>query len=565
MDGVTLKVEMQTGTSKVIIGEFGGPQFRLSVGDTLENIVSHEIKELGQHVLACTVSYRSLPGQVHPGNGEPGHDYPSQSFRKFYKFAVTNPLSVKTKVHTPRSPSALLSREERDRVFLEVHIQNMTQDALWFERIHFECAEGWTAQDANVVVSQQDHKPESIFTITSELMQPQDMRQYIYILSPSQLPRFPVDHPPGAVMPLGRLDISWRSSFGEPGRLLTSTLSRRIPLVQAQPPQLPASALPPHLQRGSTVGSPRPRSPQLPQERPSTPPAPYRPASPFRGRTIGGPISPRPQSPGPSSAPAVTSVNQPIPLMPHATDIEVDLVVRSLPRDSIRLEVPFRIACTITVSCTIPALRAQQERAISLIIQHIQPSAPVPKPVVIPEIFSPRLPSSGFSTPRSPATQSKVNLDYVSIERKLMESPKPIYPGARAVDVDETANDLLLPPPIVDPVADGKSPGSRAIVFLGPSAIFLPTLRLRLPEVVVEDQSNDAANTDESLRVQTSQDFDLSYLPLLEGFSRVGGIRILLQNDRWEERGQHHDDSKDVKTVSELRILSDIAEIWVQT
>lgn len=53
-------------------------------------------------------------------------------------------------------------------------------------------------------------------------MHPQDMRQYIYILSPTVVPSFPAAHPPGSVIPLGRLDISWRSSFGEPGRLLTS-------------------------------------------------------------------------------------------------------------------------------------------------------------------------------------------------------------------------------------------------------------------------------------------------------------------------------------------------------
>ena len=134
-------------------------------------------------------------------------------------FKVANPLSVKTKVHLPRSPSALLSSDEREKVFLEVHIQNLTQDALWFQRIGFECADGWDVEDVNTATSDSQ---DGLFTGDNALMHPQDMRQYIYILAPKELPDFPITHAPGDVISLGRLDIAWRSSFGEPGRLLTS-------------------------------------------------------------------------------------------------------------------------------------------------------------------------------------------------------------------------------------------------------------------------------------------------------------------------------------------------------
>lgn len=150
---------------------------------------------------------------------------------------VTNPLSVKTKVHTPKSPSALLHPLEREKVFLEVHIQNMTQETMWFDRMEFECAEGWRALDANrlPVPDPSDdvgaHASQHLFSGSMALMQPQAIRQYIYILSPTSVATFPITHPPGAVIPLGRLDISWHSKFGEPGRLLTSVrvTSRRLP------------------------------------------------------------------------------------------------------------------------------------------------------------------------------------------------------------------------------------------------------------------------------------------------------------------------------------------------
>ena len=136
---------------------------------------------------------------------------------------MTNPLSVKTKVHLPRSPSALLSKNEREKVFLEVHIQNLTQDALWFQRIGFECADGWDVEDINTVGGDSQ---DALFLDDNALMQPQDMRQYIYILSPKVLLDIPITHAPGSVISLGRLDIAWRSSFGEPGRLLTSVSGR---------------------------------------------------------------------------------------------------------------------------------------------------------------------------------------------------------------------------------------------------------------------------------------------------------------------------------------------------
>jgi len=118
----------------------------------------------------------------------------------------------------PRSPSALLSAEERTKVFLEVHIQNLTSEPMWFERMIFEPAPGWRVQDANLLPDSQ----ESLFSGAMAMMQPQDTRQYVYILNETDPSNIPVQHAPGTILPLGRLDISWRSSFGEPGRLLTS-------------------------------------------------------------------------------------------------------------------------------------------------------------------------------------------------------------------------------------------------------------------------------------------------------------------------------------------------------
>jgi len=89
IEAVTIRVDMQTVTSKILLAEFGGSEYKLAAGGTLENVVNHEIKELGQHVLACTVTYR-LPSGTRsvPGPAEDANDPTLQTFRKFYKFAV---------------------------------------------------------------------------------------------------------------------------------------------------------------------------------------------------------------------------------------------------------------------------------------------------------------------------------------------------------------------------------------------------------------------------------------------------------------------------------------------
>jgi hypothetical protein len=123
---------------------------------------------------------------------------------------VTNPLSVKTKIQAAKSPNAQLTASEREKVFLEVHIQNLTQKPMTFQRVLFECVDGWTVEDVNGDIY-----------VGSAATPAQEVRQYLYILT-SHVAKNKKAPAPGSVIPLGRLDISWTTTFGEPGRLLTS-------------------------------------------------------------------------------------------------------------------------------------------------------------------------------------------------------------------------------------------------------------------------------------------------------------------------------------------------------
>ncbi|KAF9459348.1 hypothetical protein BDZ94DRAFT_1291642 [Collybia nuda] len=556
IDSVSMKVEMQTTTSKIMLAEVGGPEHKLLVGDTMEHIITHEIKELGQHVLACSVTYKLPSNARSPNlpNGDIESNNGLQTVRKFYKFAVTNPLSVKTKVHTPRSPTALMLPAERDKIFLEVHIQNLTQESIHFERMKFECVEGWEVIDTNFDAM---NELVSLFSGSTALMQPQDTRQYIYILSPKSVSLVPIAYAPGSVIPLGRLDIAWKSPFGEPGRLLTSILSRRIPLPPASV-QSPPSALPSYLKR-SLIGTPpsRPQSPHAIPSRPGTPP-PLRPDSPPRNRSSSvGPA--RPQSPFQvqSSASAAQA------------PIEVNLIIRANPPTPIKLLKPFTIPFSIVLSVPSPPGK-RQRRVARVAIQHIQllckgSLAPPPFPPQPEGAFSPRLPSSGFSTPSSNAPPT---FNYALAHQKiLMASPRQAHKEILEQDRGEFDNDnMALPPPVFNSnqFDAGRAPRPSSNKFIGSSMVLLPPVELIPAGQVTHDYT-----IEPSSKLYAVQNFDLSYLPTQTGYTVVGGLRVLLLDDKILDEDELWDDSSTVdpdRASVRARVLQElevIAEVWV--
>ncbi|KAI0005858.1 hypothetical protein BJV74DRAFT_800409 [Russula compacta] len=603
VDGVRLRVEMQTATNKVLLAEIGGPTLSLVAGDTLEATVHHEIKELGQHVLACIVSYRLPPGARKPASSAtttvvPGTDTADdtglQSFRKFYRFTVTNPLSVKTKVHVPRSPSALLSIEERTKVFLEVHVQNLSSDPMWFERMVFEPAPTWHVQDANLLPNSQ----ESLFSGTMAMMQPRDTRQYIYILDEINPPAIPVQHAPGTILPLGRLDISWRSSFGEPGRLLTSMLSRRIPLPPNQPPirppqqqqqsHQPASALPLHLQRSSNVTDYSSQPPSRPSTPPIGAPTPYRSSSPFRNRPTSVPT--RPHSPVTSTATLGNLIHDSHQGSAPATDpLDVDLVVRSIPRDTFHAGKPFSVACTLGVTASV---RDGQQRTLSLAVQHVQPSSvspttpetappPVPMtpttPTMISSATTSRLASAVASAmASSPAPRAPLGL----LDGPLVGSPRATQHAEQ--EDDSTSPRLRVPPPEPMPGNEARYEKLRgATRFLGASTLLVPPMILArtVPESSSPPGSGggvrdgDRGNATSSLSSPTATvtikeerfwDFEMEYAPLRTGFVPVGGLRVLLLEDRVGGAEEAYLEKRAGAPVV-LKEWDVIGEIWVRS
>jgi len=373
-------------------------------------------------------------------------------------------------------------------------VQNLTQNPIWFEKMVFDCTESWTVEDVNFL-----QPGVNIFSDSNALMQPQDMRQYMYVLRPVSPSPMPPNYPAGQAIPLGRLDLSWRSSFGEPGRLLTSMLTRRIPL----PAQPPVSAVPPYLKRGTVASVP---------SRPSSP-AQSRPSSPFRPRqnsTAASPLTP-------------TQANLPSTLS-FASDLQVEVILRDTPTTSIRQHTSISIPFTLVITALRP-------RTLSLVVQHVEPTAllRLPPPATPAHIPNDSLSNPAYST-LSPA-QDKFNYALAQ-EKQLVMSPKSDHADLSG-DLSAKPK-VILPPPTSD---SPNLPSTHDIAFNGASAKFFPPL-------------------DVTSGIPTMYDFELSYIPLKSGLVRVGGLRVLLMEDSYEEPG--------ARSTAQILWRSDVVtELWV--
>jgi hypothetical protein len=164
--------------------------------------------------------------------------------RQYFKFQVQKPLSVTTKLHfTDKS------------IFLENQIQNITKQPLYLSLIKFESAAHYQRDDLSDVSGCDSHDArgrdgsqgegggaERIYGVEAHLG-PGDVRQYLYKLTPKSGVFDPHEK---KMEDLGRLEMSWKTSMGEPGRLhsLVNLLQWKLPpkqLVCLTPSRVPHS------------------------------------------------------------------------------------------------------------------------------------------------------------------------------------------------------------------------------------------------------------------------------------------------------------------------------------
>jgi len=208
---VSVKIELQTATQKFTISD-QKTMSMMKTGDTIDIVMHHEVKEMGKHMLICTLSY-SVPNSA---TTDP------VVLERFFKFQVKKPLDVKTKLYNAES----------DEVFLEAQVQNITSSAICLEKVDLEPSAAFTCVPMNTFdessilrraklnIPDIDLRPKW----PNIMLDVESSHQFLYRLIPKmEFARSSTN--------IGKMDIVWRTTMGDRGRLQTSQLQRQPPLL----------------------------------------------------------------------------------------------------------------------------------------------------------------------------------------------------------------------------------------------------------------------------------------------------------------------------------------------
>ncbi|UNI20095.1 hypothetical protein JDV02_006220 [Purpureocillium takamizusanense] len=198
----------------------------LEPAGTLQKVVSFDLKEEGNHVLAVTVSYY----EATETSGR------TRTFRKLYQFICKASLIVRTKVGA--LPTSLHKQGEQtdggggggQRWVLEAQLENCSEDVVQLEKVAMELEDGFRYKDCNWE-SSGSAKP---------VLQPGEVEQVCFLVEQQQQVDKAADNgkaedgeqprPRGADgrVTFGVLGIGWRGEMGNRGFLSTGRLGARV-------------------------------------------------------------------------------------------------------------------------------------------------------------------------------------------------------------------------------------------------------------------------------------------------------------------------------------------------
>ncbi|KAI7751685.1 hypothetical protein M8C21_026204 [Ambrosia artemisiifolia] len=202
---IIIKAEIQTERQRILLLDTTKtPVETIRAGGRYDFIVEHDVKELGAHTLVCTAQY---------SDGDAERKYLPQ----YFKFVVSNPLSVRTKV-----------RVVKETTYLEACLENNTKSNLYMDQVDFEPTSNWSA----TLLKPDNHHSEKTVS-TREIFKPPiliksggGIHNYLYQLKSLLDASAPTKFEGSNV--LGKLQITWRTNLGEPGRLQTQQITGNI-------------------------------------------------------------------------------------------------------------------------------------------------------------------------------------------------------------------------------------------------------------------------------------------------------------------------------------------------
>lgn len=210
LTSVHTKIELQTSTQRTLLHSDDPNATNTTIDSTtlcpnnaITYKVGEDIREVGVHVLVCTVAY------INTVTGD------KKFARKFFKFTVVNPLALRTKV----TPIRFL-----DTFILEAQIHNVSGETFILEVVDFDPIPPVTLLDHSDKGMLEKRFDSLVVTDKSISLEHDQVYEYAFQFSLPPPTRTTTDSNSNTIM-IGRLDIQWRSGSGESGRLQTGTLS----------------------------------------------------------------------------------------------------------------------------------------------------------------------------------------------------------------------------------------------------------------------------------------------------------------------------------------------------
>lgn len=201
---VGVKAELESDRQKIVLYDnTASPLPSMAPGARHDFVVKHDIKELGPHTLVCSTVYTSSTGE-------------RKYMPQYFKFASSNPLSVRTK-----------TRSVLDTVFLEACLENSTKAPLWLEYVKMEAAPGMKAEPVDVresnLLKSAVNGPLSDYVSGLQVIGPSGGS--LNVLFRVRREVRPAGAKSGQVgNALGKIELKWRGPMGEVGRLQTQQI-----------------------------------------------------------------------------------------------------------------------------------------------------------------------------------------------------------------------------------------------------------------------------------------------------------------------------------------------------
>ena len=216
---VRIGAEMQapSGTTTLEVSPTDLEGAKVNPGESLQKIVSFELREEGNHTLAVNVSY----SETTVSNDQPASSGRVRTFRKLYQFVARPCLGVRTKVSNLPSGDSDDTQLQTARFALEAQLENFADGAITLETATLNPKPAFHSTSLNW-----DAKKLDMHHRDKPRMAPRDILQIAFLVEQQKDGPDKEMTKDGRTL-LGNLDIQWMTVMGDKGFLSTGWLTTK--------------------------------------------------------------------------------------------------------------------------------------------------------------------------------------------------------------------------------------------------------------------------------------------------------------------------------------------------